>query len=307
MKSRSLIGLSVFLLISSCGNKKNAAATTPEAEVITPVTITSISKAPMAEYVELNATSSFLQKSVVKASANGYLSDVYAQIGKYVSAGQQLFTLKTKEAHAIGNSINALDSTFKFSGVIYIKASAAGYVAEVNHQAGDYVQDGEQLAALSDLKSFVFVMNLPYELRPYVLGKKNVLLSMPDGKSLMGIISYVAPIVDSASQTQNVFISVDQNNLPVNVIAKVKVEKISRTNTISLPKPAVLADETQTSFWVMQVIDSTTAVKVPITKGIETSDRVEILSPKFSTQDKFVLSGNYGLADTAKIKIVQHQ
>ena len=31
MKSRSLIGLSVFLLISSCGNKKNAAATTPEA------------------------------------------------------------------------------------------------------------------------------------------------------------------------------------------------------------------------------------------------------------------------------------
>ena len=307
MKSRSLIGPLAFLLISSCGGKKEAPTTPQEAEVITPVTVTTISTAPMAEYVELNATSSFLQKSVVKASANGYLSDVNAQLGKFVNAGQQLFTLKTKEAHAIGNSINALDSTFKFSGIIYIKASTAGYVAEVNHQAGDYVQDGEQLASLSDLKSFVFVMNLPYELRPYVLGKKNVLLSMPDGKSLMGTISYVAPIVDSASQTQNVFISVAQNNLPVNVIAKVRVEKISRTNTASLPKPAVLADETQTNFWVMQVIDSSTAVKVPIKKGIETNDRVEVLSPKFSAQDKFVLSGNYGLADTAKIKIVQHQ
>jgi hypothetical protein len=55
----------------------------------------------------------------------------------------------------------------------------------------------------------------------------------------------------------------------------------------------------------MKVIDSATAVKVPVTKGIETNDRVEIASPEFSANDRFLLTGNYGLADTAKIKIVE--
>jgi hypothetical protein len=55
----------------------------------------------------------------------------------------------------------------------------------------------------------------------------------------------------------------------------------------------------------MKLINPTTAIKVPITKGIEVGDRVEILSPKFSPQDKIVATGNYGLPDTAKVKIVQ--
>jgi multidrug efflux pump subunit AcrA (membrane-fusion protein) len=150
-------------------------------------------------------------------------------------------------------------------------------------------------------------LNLPYELRPYVLGKKNVQLKLPDGQSLNGTIAEVTAVVDSSSQTQNIFIRVNQRQLqlPVNLVAKVIIEKIAKPNAISLPKPAVLSDETQTSFWVMKVTDSTTAVKVPITKGIETNDQVEIVSPAFSSTDQFLLTGNYGLPDTAKIKIVK--
>jgi multidrug efflux pump subunit AcrA (membrane-fusion protein) len=138
-----------------------------------------------------------------------------------------------------------------------------------------------------------------------VLGKRDVLLTLPDGKSLSGKITSVTPIVDSASQTQNVFISVEEKNIPVNVVARARVEKNSKSNTLSLPKPAVLSDEMQTNFWVMKIIDSNTAVKIPIIKGIENADRVEVLSPKFSTNDRFILNGNFGLPDTAKIKIVQ--
>lgn len=128
---------------------------------------------------------------------------------------------------------------------------------------------------------------------------------MPDGKLMTGAITSVMPVVDSASQTQSVVIKVNEKNLPVNLIAKVKVQKTERSNAISLLKQSVLSDETQTNFWVMKLLDSTTAVKVPVTKGIETGDRIEIVSPKFSVSDKFLLTGNYGLADTAKISIVQ--
>jgi len=55
----------------------------------------------------------------------------------------------------------------------------------------------------------------------------------------------------------------------------------------------------------MKMIDSVTAVKVPIRKGIETNERVEILSPPLGPGDKILLTGNYGLGDTAKVKIIE--
>jgi multidrug efflux pump subunit AcrA (membrane-fusion protein) len=293
------------MIIPSCKSKTIEETTTEEElETITPVTVTSVSTEPMVEYIELNATSTFLQNAFIKANANGYITSVNAQVGKIVSAGQNVFVLKTKEAQSIGNAINVLDSSFKFSGIIHIKSGITGYVSEINHQVGEYVQEGEQLAAINDLKSFVFILNLPYELRPYVLNKGTAELLLPDGKIVIGRIASAMPVVDSASQTQNIVLRVTERNLPANLIAKVKVVKTARSNTISLPKQSVLSDETQTNFWVMKLMDDSTAVKVTVTKGLELNDKIEIISPKFSVSDKFLLTGNYGLADTAKVKIV---
>jgi uncharacterized NAD(P)/FAD-binding protein YdhS len=55
----------------------------------------------------------------------------------------------------------------------------------------------------------------------------------------------------------------------------------------------------------MKVVDSSTAVKVPVTKGLETNGQIEIVSPAFTATDEIVLTGNYGLPDTATIKIVK--
>ncbi len=305
MKKNCLYVLLWVIIVASCKSEKTPQEEPEDPEVIIPVTVTSLSTGSMTEYIELNATSAFLQKAYVRANTSGYITDVNVETGKMVSSGQNAFTLKTKEAQSIGNTINLLDTSFKFSGIINIRAGTSGYISEINHLAGEYVQEGEQLAAISDIRSFVFILNLPYELRPFVLNKKTVELLLPDGKILVGNIASVMPLVDSASQTQNVVISVREKNLPANLIAKVKVIKTDRPNTISLPKQSVLSDETQTDFWVMKVTDSTTAVKISITKGIEANDRIEILSPKFLETDKFLLTGNYGLPDTVKIKIIQ--
>lgn len=279
----------------------------PAAEIVqTPVTVTSISTEPLSEFIELNATSSFLQKNFVKANANGYLQSNFTKPGQYVSRGQTLFTIKTKEAQSIGNAVNQLDSSFKFSGTNGIKAGENGFITQLNHQAGDYVQDGEQLAVISDQNSFAFLLDLPYELKPYIEGKKTVELVLPDGEKLNGVIAGSLPSVDPAAQTQGIFIKVNAgHSIPENLIAKVRLTKSFKNNTVSLPKSTVLTDETQSEFWIMKMIDSSTAVKVPVTKGIETKDRVEILTPPLSANDRIVLTGNYGLADTAKVKIVQ--
>jgi len=272
-----------------------------------PVTVTSVSDSTMIDFIDLNATSAFQQKNYVKANANGYINKANVQLGQYVNKGQLLFTLKTKEAQAIGNSINILDTTFKFSGENRIKASEHGYITQLSHQIGDYVQDGEQLAVISDRSSFVFLLQLPYELRQYVKNGQSIPLTLPDGTKLAGLVSSSMPSVDTAAQTQSIILKVNSNApIPENLVAKARLIKYAKVSAASLPKSAVLSNETETEFWVMKLINPTTAVKVSVKKGIEAGNRVEILSPKFSPSDKIVMTGNYGLADTAKVKIQQN-
>jgi multidrug efflux pump subunit AcrA (membrane-fusion protein) len=310
--------ISAFCCLTACGphsagkdradnGKDSTGAKSEDADSVdagTPVTVTNVSNAPFNDSIELNAVSAFLQKSYVKANANGYLQSADVYPGKYVEVGQPLFTLKTKEAQSIGNAIGQLDSNLRFTGLNTIRANQHGYITQLDHQSGDYVQDGEQLAVISDRNSFVFLLNLPYELRPAVLGKKTAILILPDGTRLEGTIGALMPTVDSASQTQNVVIRVGTKTvIPENLIAKVHILRTARPKAQSLPKSALLTDETESNFWVMKLLDSATAVKVPVKKGIETGDRVEVLSPIFDPDDKILVTGNYGLPDTAKVKV----
>jgi len=299
--------IATLTALGACGhnesNKDEVKVTEPAG---TPVTITTINTAPIVEYVELNATSTFLQKNYVKANINGYIQAVLTQQGQYVYKGRVLFTLITKEARSIGNAVTQLDPKFKFSGINNIPATGTGYITQLNHQLGDYVQDGEQLAIISDQNSFAFVLNLPYELKQYVKMGSMLDVTLPDGTIMKGTVTSSLPTVDPASQTQGIVIKVTgSSKIPENLIAKVKVIKTNKQNVISVPKGTVLTNDVQDNFWVMELIDSNTAVKVPITKGVETKDRVEILTPQFKQGDQILLTGNFGLPDTAKVKVMR--
>src|SRR5665213_2985348 len=205
----TLLIFSLGIIFIRCKQTNSSTAQDTSLEPRTPVTVTSVSYEPLEESVDLNATSVYLQKNFVKSNLNGYIEKANITFGDFVNRGETLFVLKTKEATAIGNSVNNLNPDFRFSGVNYIKANASGYVSEVNHQAGDYVQDGEQLAVISDSKSFVFVMNVPYEDKQYVSIGKMVQLTLPDGESLLVTVQSSLPIVDSVSQTQAIALKVN--------------------------------------------------------------------------------------------------
>ena len=303
MRNHYLLGLAIAL--NSCNSSG------PKTEIViepqTPVTITTVKKENLEEYAELNATSSFMEKSVVKAGISGYIQSEPAQKGKYVQAGQVLFTLITKEARAIGNTINQLDPSFKFSGITTVRANKSGFISVLSHQKGDFVPEGEQLAIISNNASFVFLMDVPYELSSNIRSQSAVQLTLPDGEILAGLISSALPSVDSLSQTQRIIIKVNPSHaIPENLIAKVKIVKTAHSQAASLPRESVLTNETQDEFWVMKLINDTIAVKIPVKKGMETIDRIEIIQPTFKPNDRIIVTGNYGLADTAKVKIVKN-
>ncbi len=297
----------LLLAFSSCKNSSKAAdEEDSKTAAQTPVTVTTVDQGNMADYIDLNATSVFLRKNYIKSNAIGYVDMASAQPGRYVTKGQLLFTIKTKEASVIGNSVNRLDPSLKFSGVNDIIAPGNGFISQLSHQQGDYVQDGEALATISDGASFVFLLQLPYELRAYVKANQTVELTLPGGQKLSSRVAAFMPTVDTVSQTQGVQLKVNTSEqIPENLVARARIIKSQKSGAASLPQEAILSNEAQTEFWVMKLINPTTAVKIPITKGIITSGRVEIVTPRFSSADKIIVTGNYGLPDTAKVKIIQ--
>jgi len=265
--------------------------------VKTPATAVTIGVGSMQKDDWVNATSVYLNNSVVKSTINGYVIGSSLYPGEYVSAGQVLFTLQTKEASILADQ---LPDSLKFNGKIKIKAPLSGFINQLNHQQGDYVQDGEQLCTIASRNSFAFIMQVPFDLINNIKLHAPVTLQLPDNRMITGNVISEMPSVDSLSQTQAYLIRVDPSlHLPQNMIAKVKIVSQLAQNTQVVPKEAVLSDESESEFWVMKLINDSTAVKVNVKKGIEDSQHVQILSPRFSPGTRLLNSGNYGLPDTA--------
>ncbi len=295
----------LFLMVLFLASCNKTAPTEAPVEVSVPVTVTHIDTTGIESYIDLNATTAYLIKNTVKANTTGYLELVKVTSNDFVSNHQLLFSLKTREAKVLGNTINKIDPSLNFGSAIQVRATCDGFVNAVNVQKGDYVQDGDVLAIINDAKSFSIVLSLPYELRKFVPLNKILNVSLPDGTTVQTQVDKYMPTVDPASQTQNVILkSIKAVNIPENLIVKVRIDKTTDNKTISLPKQAVLSDETQTDFWIMKVTSKNLAVKVPVKKGIESADKIEILSPKLKTSDQILLTGNYGVGDSIKIKII---
>ena len=174
----------------------------------------------------------------------------------------------------------------------------------LTYTAGNYVQDGEQLAEITDKSSFAFLLDLPYELKQYLSIHQSVLLHLADSTTLQGYVQSALTSVDSIAQTQRYIIKVNTDKLvPENLVAKVELVKQQINNAILLPKAAILSNEEQTEFYIMKLLNDSTAIKTDIKKGIENADNIQVIDPPLGDSDKIILTGNYGLSDTAKVKI----
>lgn len=272
-----------------------------EMRVRTPATAVTINVGSLQKDAWVNATSTYLNSSVINSTITGYVTRSGLYPGEYVHAGQVLFTLQTKEASILADQ---LPDSLKFNGKIKIKAPLDGFINQLNHQQGDYVQDGEQLCTISSSSSFAFIMQVPVDLVNKINLHQQVVLQLPDHTTVNGNIISGMPSMDSLSQTEAYLVRVaSSRHLPQNMIAKVKIISQAAQDAQIVPKEAVLSDEAENGFWVMKMINDSMAVRVNIKKGIEDGGHVQILSPQFPPGTRLLNSGNYGLPDTAFVML----
>lgn len=268
-----------------------------------PVTVTPIRTGQMTTYIELSATSAFLFKAAIKAPVTGYVDNMLINQGEAIEKNQLLFTIITKEASAIkDDSLHRPD----FSGIVNVKAATAGLISSIEHLKGDYVAEGDQLCQIVVPENLVFILDVPFELSGSVRLNTPCEIALPDSQVIKGIIKSRFPSMASSSQTERFIVRLaEPKSLPENLMGKIRIVKESVKTAVSLPKTCILTDETMQSFWVMKLINDSMAVKVPVTTGISQEEYVQITRPVFKASDLFLNSGNYGLGDTAYVKVLK--
>ena len=300
----------VLGLLAACHS--NAPADDPaaaeEADAPKPraaVTVGTVATDTLTDVLRLTGTSAYPAKDVLRATATGYVLAPVLVPGQHVAAGQTVFRLQTKESRTLHLDELTGDPKLKFSGLIRIQSARAGVLATVDKLAGDYVQDGEQLALTYDRSRFGFILDVPATQLRYVRPGQPCRILLPDGRTLPGRVAEVLATADAGIQTQRYTVrpSGPVPDLPENLTVQIELDRTAPRRTATLPRSAVLTDETQTTFWVMRLLNDSTAVKVPVTVGSQDKDRVEIKQPVFGAKDKIVLTGNYGLDDTAAVRV----
>lgn len=291
--------LSILLItLSSCGKKDSGETETPlkgvEVTAGNPVTTR------MNEYLDLNANTFFLSQEIVRATFPGFILKTNKNLGDHVKKGELLFTLKTKEA-------SASDSIYlenQFNGMVNIYARTNGILTELTYQTGDYVTESERLALIVDPSSLRIMLNVPFQYSNNVSGSDSYLIKLPDKKEFSAKVIKKLPSIDAVNQTQSFILEPNTTiNVPANLNLIVKIPLKTLVNAVALPKSAVVTNETESEFWVMKIINDSTAVKLDIKKGIETDSLVQIKEPVLSANDRFVTEGAYGLPDTVNIMI----
>ena len=272
----------------------------------TPVRVERMSQTAISEQISLNGIASYLQRETIRATATGFVESVQVSLGQEVSAGAPVMKIRTKEAMAM-RALNG-DSMLRFSGLIDIHSGSSGIVTQIEHHAGDFVSEADPLATIVQPSTLVFLLKVPFSYHGLLRVGNAVGLALPDGEFLKGTIDKEIPSVDPVTQAQDFIVHAQAGHpIPEGLHVAVTIYPNSTKVRCVLNKKCILSNETQTAFWVMKLVNDSTAVKIPVEKGMESDSLVEIISPKFTDQDLFISEGNYGLPDTALVKIERNE
>ena len=295
----------LMVLFSSCSRTVSEEDTTVKAKVA--VEVTELSKGIVKDELTLFANTLYLKRNVVTAPIPAFITQVFIKLGDPVKMGQVLYLLETKERRALGSQAVMPDSSSVSFGKITIKAPASGIISTLDkQQIGDYVLEGGQLCTIAESSALAFAVNVPFEFTAFSRAGTKCTLVLPDNSRHPATFRTPLTTMNSLAQTQTILAKSDEALfLPENLIVKVLVNKNMETKQQVLPKACVLTDEMMEKFWVMKLLNDSTAVKIWVTPGIRNRESVEIINPLFRASDKFLISGNYGLPDTARVIVIR--
>lgn len=279
-----------LLCVAGCGKQTADKESTASTQAQTKITLTHGRYGHIERTVRFSATAMYLRKSVITMPVSGYVVEALVQCGSEVKQGQRLYTIESKERHAVGSDGSA---------GIGITAMADGVVLNVQQQAGNYVAEGTALCTIAESESLVFDVRVPYEQRGQVGAGDRCTLVLADGTRLDGTIRRSLGSMQTSTQTQDWIATVAPQSIPEGLHAEAMftLRTTDRKQHLVVPESTVQSDEMLRNYWVMTLSENGTAKRVSVEVIARNATEIEIAADSLLPEDAIILTGGYGLEE----------
>ncbi len=235
--------------------------------------------------------------TLVNAQSDYLLTLNSGNTGLINAAHKQLLALQISE-----QQIQQLTQTHQVSQLVDIYAPQNGVVIALNVREGMRVTPEMDIMSLSDLANVWMMAEVDEAQATWVKVGEPVearFTAFP-GKIWQGRVAYVYPTINATTRTLPVRIQFDNPNLELkpNMYADVDILVASSNPVVNMPL-AALIQNSQNNHVILYLGEGRFQVQ-PVTVGMESGDRVEILSG-LAVGDKVVTSGQFLLDSEANL------
>ncbi len=299
MKIKYIIFISILLIINGCKNSitkgNDFVNTKTDVKIVKPIIKN------LKIYDTYQGISKYLNTSAIKSPVSGVIQKVNISVGQEVHKNEVLFKIKPKELAALENA--NLDKGLINISPIKISAHQLNFITAVNFQDGDYIQEGDILATNVKKNSMVIITYVPFDIK--IKLNSFCEIELPNGMKIKGIFKRKLAQTDLFTQKQPyVVYPLTKQFFAENI--NLTIQKLNREIKTGLfvPKKAIYTNEEQTKFWIMKLINDTTAIKIPIGIGFQNDSIIQLLNTPLNKSSKIISDGGYGLADTAFVHVI---
>jgi len=184
-----------------------------------------------------------------------------------------------------------------------VAAPISGIIASRSIKTGNFVQINTPIMRIVDVSRLEAVLNVPERELATLKAGLPVLLAvdaMP-GKTFVGTVDRVAPVVDSGSGTFRVICTFDGGGqLQPGMFGRIKIDYDQRADALVVPRVALLEDEGDPAIFVVRG-DKTT--RTPVKLGYMDGEWAEVRSG-LKQGDQVVIAGKAALRDGAVVQVI---
>jgi membrane fusion protein (multidrug efflux system) len=188
-----------------------------------------------------------------------------------------------------------------------VRSPIDGVIGERIAKIGDRIQTSNRLFVVTNPNDKVVKVYIPQDELPKCSINQPAIIQtdvLPE-KEFQGWVKRISPIVDPTSGTFKATAGVrdPQNLLRPGMFVSVRLIVDVRTNTLLIPKTALIYENERTYFFV---IGSDTVQKLELKKGFEDAEKIEVLNTVPDTV-KIVVVGQGGLKEGSAVNIIKEK
>ena len=193
-------------------------------------------------------------------------------------ASGSVATVASKRA-ASDKAQSVVDALQNQKNDLILRAPRAGVIGYRQAEVGAMAQTGQKLLSIVDNSNiFVDCAVSEQDIGQIVMGMPTNISIESLGKSYTGKIIYISPAMDTATQTFTIRIALDNldNSIKTGMFARTNIDVVLRSQTLSVPKEAVLSTNGVDKVFV---VDGDSKVTERVVKlGLRNDKDIEIMS-----------------------------